>query len=77
MNPKWMPEVGSVIAVALPQEIIRGEVLKYLDDDTIEAKLNVQSPLSKSHNYRFKQVIKVMRRKAEPSGDKWATEDVD
>lgn len=74
---KWMPEIGSVIPVSLPQEIVRAEIKSYVDDDTLEAVLNVQPPMSKSHNYRFRQTVRVMRRKAEPSGEKWVTEDSD
>lgn len=72
---RWMPEIGSIIAVTLPQEIVRGEIKSYVDDDTLDVILNVQPPMSKSHNYRFKQTVRVMRRKAQPAGDKWVTED--
>lgn len=75
MSDKWMPGVGSVIAVFLPQEIVRGEVMRYLDDDTMEAKLNMQPPMAKAHSYRFKQTVKLTRQKAEPTGERWMTED--
>lgn len=68
---KWMPEVGSVIPVHLPQEVVRGEILRYLDDDTIEVHLNVQPPLSKAHGYYFKQKAILHRAKLIPSGEKW------
>lgn len=74
---KWMPEVGAVIPVHLPQEVTRGEVKEYLDDDTLDAVLNVAPPLSKAHNYRFKQTVRLTRRRAQPAGEKWASEDVE
>ncbi len=72
---KWMPAVGATIPVYLPQEIVRGEVKEYLDDDTLIASLNVQPPLSKGHNYRFRQNVKLFRQRAEPAGECWKSED--
>lgn len=72
---KWMPAPGAVVAVCLPQEIVRGEVKAYIDDDTMDVVLNVMPPMSKSHNYRFRQTVRVMRRKALTTGDNWMTQD--
>lgn len=74
IKEKWKPEVGSTIPVHLPQEIVRAEIKAYVDDDTIDAKLNVQPPLSKGHNYRFNQTVRVYRQKAEPAGERWVAE---
>ncbi len=73
---KWKPEPGAIIPVHLPQEIVRAEVKEYLDDDTMIATLNAQPPLSKAHNYRFRQNVKLFRMKAEPQGEKWAVTEV-
>lgn len=72
---KWAPEIGSIIPAHLPQEIVRGEVTRYFDDDSLEVVLNVQPPMGKSHNYKFRQKITLMRRKAEPAGERWVSED--
>lgn len=74
-TPKWLPEIGSHIVACLPQENVRSEVLRYIDDDTMEVHLNVMPPMSKSHNYRFRQKVVLLRRKAEPAGEKWVTAD--
>jgi hypothetical protein len=74
---KWMPPVGSIISVTLPEEIVRGTVTKKVNDDTLDVKLDVQPTMGKSHSYRFRQTVRVMRRKAQPSGDRWITEDVE
>lgn len=74
---KWMPAVGSIISVTLPEEIVRGTVTKKVNDDTLDVKLDVQPTMGKSHNYRFRQTVRVMRRKAQPTGEKWITEDVE
>lgn len=72
---KWMPEVGSVIAAFLPQEVVRATIKHYIDEDTVDVVLDAQPPMSKSHNYRFKQTVRLTRRKARPQGEKWASED--
>jgi len=69
---RWMPPVGSIVAVHLPNEIVRGHVAAYLDENTMIAALDMQPPLSKSHGYHFKSKVTLTRARLEPSGEKWA-----
>lgn len=74
-KPLWKPEPGSSVIAQLPQEMIQAQVIRYINNDTMEAKLCLRPPLSKSHNYRFNQMVTLHRRKAQPLGEKWVTED--
>lgn len=72
---KWIPSKGEVISVYLPQEIVRGSVIKRVNDDTLVVALDCNPPMGKSHNYRSKQQVTVRRYPGVPTGDRWATED--
>lgn len=74
-KPLWKPKPGASVNAQLPQEIIQAQVVRYINNNTMEAKLCLRPPLSKSHNYRFNQTITLHRRRAQPVGEKWVTED--
>jgi hypothetical protein len=74
---KWLPAIGNEVSLHLPQEIIRAEVVGYRDEDTMDVLLSIQPPLAKAHNYRYKQRVVAHRAPAQPSGERWKTEDAD
>jgi hypothetical protein len=71
--PKWMPAVGTTVTAYLPNEMVRAVVEKHIDNDTIQARLSLQAPLAKAHNYRFKQLVTLHRERNEPVGERWAS----
>ncbi len=74
-KPLWMPDIGSEITAYLPQETIRAVVEKHVDKDSLVAKLSVNPPLAKSHNYRFNHSVTLHRRPGEFGGEKWVADE--
>lgn len=56
-----VPQIGEVITVTLPGEIIRAEVVRILDDDNIVCKL--QQPMAKSHSFHKNDLVNFHRAK--------------
>lgn len=70
----WMPPVGSMISAYLPHEIIRAQVVKEINNETIQVKI-VQPPLSKTHTYRYNQLVELHRVPNPPMGYRWESDE--
>lgn len=66
---KFVPKVDAYLTIALPGELLRGQVLKVVSDDSVIVEISTE-PLAKSHNYKFRDVI-ICRRKIGMFGEDW------
>lgn len=64
-------EVGQVLPVELPNEIIRGQVVEVRSQDEIVVGLTVQPPMTKNHTYIFGQEVACRRGMGMGGAVKW------
>jgi len=73
---KPRPEIGTIIVAHLPFECLRATVLAHPEDpNTIQVALNVQAPLSKAHNFRYKQKVTLVRGQNMLKQEVWGVEE--
>ncbi|MDE2096308.1 MAG: hypothetical protein KGL39_03615 [Patescibacteria group bacterium] len=68
---KYVPQVGEIIPVSLPNEIVRATVHKIVSPDSLIVRLDVTPPLAKSHHYKHNDYVAVMREPGELYGEEW------
>lgn len=70
----FIPSAGEPMTVALPNEMIRATVIRVINRNTIEARLDLAAPFTRIHGYNFGDVIR-FRREKNILGEKWAAVD--
>lgn len=65
----FIPQVGTMLPVTLPSEILRAKVVRVVNDDTVICEL--PQPLSKGHQYKKGDLVGARRRKDPIFGEQW------
>lgn len=66
----WIPGENTELTIRLPGEITRATVTKVVDPNTLIVELT-SVPMSKTHNYRFRDLLAVRRKKDYLQNETW------
>ena len=66
----FIPKVDDVMSVALPNEVIRARVVRVVDRDHVEAKLDQAHPFTRLHGYGPDDVVR-FERQGSRFGEGW------
>lgn len=66
----WIPGENTELTIRLPGEITRATVTKVVNPNTLIVELT-SVPMSKTHNYRFRDLLAVRRKKDYLQNETW------
>lgn len=70
----YTPSIGDYLPVQLPGELVRGEIMDVIDDDTVIMALSLGSPFrTNSHRFELNDWLKARREPGPLMGERWVS----